>query len=218
MKLSTKQDIVLNKINKYAEDICSSGKSDVQLKIAVDQDWVLAKLTEKWIKYYNAIFDDNLSIDDIKDWNITQFVKDEAKPFMLNILNIHKFYRDLEIREDAYDTLKTMSEMPNIELFIVTDPFTRMSFKSKYDWLKEHFDFIPTQNYVFTGNKSIIDADILIDDSKHNCEIFHGLPILFNAPYNKENTDFFKVYNWKEVNDLVNNVFVDLFNFYSKGV
>lgn len=27
--------------------------------IAVDQDYVLAKLTEKWLKYYNTIFNDN---------------------------------------------------------------------------------------------------------------------------------------------------------------
>jgi 5'(3')-deoxyribonucleotidase len=57
-----------------------------KIRIGVDQDWVLAKLTEKWVEYYNAIFDDTLNVKDIKTWNIIDFVKPEARDFMLNIL------------------------------------------------------------------------------------------------------------------------------------
>jgi len=77
--------------------------------IAVDQDYVLAKLTEKWLKYYNTIFNDNLKPEDIKTWDITKYVKPEAKEYMLNILNIHKFYRDLEVVEDSKRVLKNLS-------------------------------------------------------------------------------------------------------------
>ena len=67
-----------------------------KLRIGVDQDWVLAKLTKKWLEYYNAIFDDDLKADDLESWDITEKVKPEAKNVMLNILNIPEFYRDLE--------------------------------------------------------------------------------------------------------------------------
>lgn len=165
--------------------------------ICIDVDWVLAKLTSKWIKYYNVIFDDNLKIEDIKTWDICQHVKPEAKDYMLNILNIHKFYRDLQVVEDSQRVLEKLSK--DYEIFIVTDPFTRMSFKSKYDWLEEHFPFIPKENYVFTGNKSIVKADYLIDDGAHNLEGFDGYGLLFDAPYNRNEERFYKVKNWQDI-------------------
>lgn len=166
-------------------------------RIAVDQDWVLAKLTEKWLWYYNTIFNDDLTVEEIKDWSVLEYVKPEAKDYMLNILNIHKFYRDLDVVKDSQRVLEKLST--NYEIFIVTDPFTRMSFKSKYDWLRENFPFIPVKNYVFTGNKSIVNADFLIDDGVHNLENFDGYGLLFEAPYNKDNEDFYIVRNWQDI-------------------
>lgn len=180
--------------------------------IAVDQDWVLAKLTHKWIKVYNTIFNDNLNVEDIKSWDITKYVKPEAKEYMLNILNLHKFYRDLDVMEDSQRVLEKLSK--KYEIIVVTDPFTRMSFKSKYDWLKENFPFIPTSNYVFTGNKSIIFADYLIDDGIHNLEGFKGYGLLFDAPYNREENRFYKVKNWQDIEHLFDYKLDEVIEFY----
>ena len=180
--------------------------------IAVDMDWVLAKLTQKWIRYYNTIFDDNLKVEDIKSWDITQHVKPEAKDYMLNILDIHKFYRDLEVVEDSQRVLKKLSY--DYEIIIVTDPFTRMSFKSKYDWLGEHFPFISPCNYVFTGNKSVIHANYLIDDGVHNLENFKGYGLLFEAPYNEKENRFYKVKNWQDIEHLFDYKIDEVAEFY----
>lgn len=182
--------------------------------VGVDQDWVLAKLTHKWVKVYNTIFNDNLRVEDINTWDIVQHVKPEAKDYMLNILNLHKFYRDLEIMEDSQRVLEKLSK--DYEIIIVTDPFTRMSFKSKFDWLGERFPFIPTKNYVFTGNKSIIKADFLIDDGVHNLEGFDGHGLLFDAPYNREEDRFYRVMNWQDIEHLFDYKLDDVFDFYNK--
>lgn len=181
--------------------------------IAVDQDFVLAKLTEKWIKYYNVIFEDDLKLEDIKSWNIVEYVKPEAKEYILNFLNLHKFYRDLEVVKDSQRVLKKL--LKNYEIIIVTDPFTRMSFKSKYDWLGEHFPFIPSQNYVFTGNKSIIRADYLIDDGVHNLESFSGYGILYESPYSENENRFYKVKNWQDIEHLFEYRLDELKKFYN---
>lgn len=183
--------------------------------IAVDMDWVLAKLTQKWVSYYNTIFNDDLKIEDIKSWDITQYVKPEAKEYMVNILNIHKFYRDLEVVEDSQRVLKKLSN--DYEIIIVTDPFTRMSFKSKYDWLGENFPFIPSENYVFTGNKSIIQANYLIDDGVHNLEVFKGYGLLYEAPYNETEDRFYKVKNWQDVEHLFDYRLDEVTEFYNKN-
>lgn len=186
-------------------------------RIGIDVDVTLAKLNQKWLSYYNAIFDDNLTVEDIKGWEITKYVKEEAKPFMLNILNIHKFYRDLEVMEDSQRVLKHLMNK-GYELFIVTDPFTRMSYKSKEDWLTENFPFIPKRNIIFTGNKSSIGLDFLIDDGAHNLETFQGLPILFDAPHNRDVAKFFRAKNWQDIEHIFDYKIDDIVSFYNKSV
>lgn len=183
-------------------------------RIGVDQDWVLAKLTEKWVEYYNAIFNDTLNVKDIKTWNIIDFVKPEARDYMLNILNIHKFYRDLQVTSDSFRVLEKLQSEGH-EIFIVTDPYTRMSFKSKFDWLQENFPFIAKRNYIFTGNKSAIDLDFLIDDGVHNFKGFKGIPLLYNAPYNEDCKDYYRVKNWQDIEHVFENKLDDVFKFYN---
>lgn len=165
--------------------------------IAVDVDWVLAKLVTKWLLVYNTIFNDNLTINDVVSWNMKQIIKEEAKPYMNNILNLPGFYRDLDVVDDCVRVLEKLSE--NYEIIFVTDPFTKEALKSKFEWLQEHFPFISTRNYVFTGNKSVILADYLIDDGVHNFEGFKGIPLLFDAPYNRDDTRFYRVLNWQDI-------------------
>lgn len=186
-----------------------------KIRIGVDQDWVLAKLTEKWVEYYNTIFNDNLNVKDIKTWNIIDFVKPEAKDFMLNILNIHKFYRDLQVTSDSQRVLKKLQDN-GYEIFIVTDPYTRMSFKSKFDWLQEHFEFIPKKNFIFTGNKSAINLDYLIDDGVHNFEGFVGKGLLYDAPYNKECDKYYRVKNWQDIEHVFDFKLDEVDKFYAK--
>lgn len=182
--------------------------------IAVDVDWVLAKLLDKWLRTYNAIFNDNLVPDDITTWNLVEHVKEEAKPFALNIFDIHKFYRDLEVVSDSQRVLEKLSE--TYEIIIVTDPYTRMSYKSKHDWLEENFPFIPKKNYVFTGNKSIVKADYLIDDGVHNLESFSGTPILYDSPYSQKEDRFYRVKNWQDIEHVFDHKLQEVHDFYNR--
>lgn len=166
-------------------------------RIAIDVDWVMAKLLHKWLEYYNILFEEELTPEDISEWSIVDFVKPEAEDVMLNILNLPDFYRDLAIRSTAVDAIQELSKY--YEILIVTDYFTKESFKAKYDWLREHLPFVPRENLVFTGNKSLVLADYLIDDGVHNLENFCGIGILYDAPYNRDETRYKRVHSWGEI-------------------
>ena len=185
-------------LKEYREQNEKKKEKKMKMKIGIDQDWVLAKLTKKWLEYYNAIFDDVLKAEDLKSWAIKEYVKPEAKEFILKILDIPGFYRDLEVTKDSQRVLRKLQEQGH-ELFIVTDPFTKMSMQSKHEWLQENFPFIKKENYVFTSRKDLLDLDVLIDDGVHNCESFKGMPLLFDTPYNTEQEGFFKVKNWVHI-------------------
>lgn len=213
-KEDTKEERLFVKIKGFSRWYWKDEVEEIEVKklrIGIDQDWVLAKLTKKWLEYYNAIFDDDLTAEKLESWDITEKVKPEAKNFMLNILNIPNFYRDLEVTKDSQRVIQKLQEAGH-EIFIVTDPFTKMSMKSKFEWLQEHFPFIDKKNYIFTGNKSAVALDILIDDGVHNCEAFQGKPILFDTPYNQKEERFLKARNWQDIEDIFDYRIEELLN------
>jgi 5'(3')-deoxyribonucleotidase len=73
------------------------------------------------------------------------------------------------------------------------------SFSAKYEWLKENFPFLSDRNFVFCGDKSIIHADYLIDDSVRHFERFVGQGILYSAPHNLNEEGYVRVNNWYDV-------------------
>jgi 5'-nucleotidase len=77
------------------------------------------------------------------------------------------------------------------------------SFLDKYQWLERHFSFIPWRNYVFCGDKSILNADYLIDDNAYNFDGFRGEGLLFDAPHNALETRYRRVHGWQEIGELL---------------
>jgi 5'(3')-deoxyribonucleotidase len=75
------------------------------------------------------------------------------------------------------------------------------SFDAKYAWLRRHFPFIPPSHIVFCGDKSVVDADYLIDDRPRHFARFKGTPLLFSAPHNAGESRYQRVASWNEVRD-----------------
>ncbi len=84
------------------------------------------------------------------------------------------------------------------------------SFVAKYDWLAEHFPFIPTSHIVFCGDKSILRADYLIDDNPRQLKLFQNNRdsdtfregILYTSPANVHITDYRRVDDWLAVEQM----------------
>ena len=55
------------------------------------------------------------------------------------------------------------------------------------------------RNFVFCGDKSILNADYLIDDNAYNFDGFRGEGLLFDAPHNALETRYRRVRSWQEV-------------------
>lgn len=165
--------------------------------IAVDMDGVLADLNKKWIDTYNAIYGDDLKENEVTTWDMDDHVYEAAQGHVRNILRIKGFYADLEVIEDSINILQKIAETNTV--IIVTSPTAMESYQDKMDWMTKHFPFVDPKNIVFTGNKSLIRADYLIDDGIHNLEVFEGIPIIFDTSYNREDNRFFRVYNWADL-------------------
>ena len=76
------------------------------------------------------------------------------------------------------------------------------SFAAKYQWLAEHFPFIPSSRIVFCGDKSILRADFLIDDNPRQLRVFRGEGIIYTSPANVNITGYRRVDSWLNVEKL----------------
>ena len=110
------------------------------------------------------------------------------------------FFEDLAVLPDCQAVARELAE--RYDVFIVTAAMdVPCSFDAKYRWLRRHFPFIPPSHIVFCGDKTIVDADYLIDDRPRHFARFKGEPLLFSAPHNAAETRYARVASWKEVRD-----------------
>jgi 5'(3')-deoxyribonucleotidase len=167
-------------------------------RIAVDMDEVLADaLTEHLIRY-NRDHDEAITKGHLHGKWLWDIVSADRHARLEGYLRSEDFFEDLPVLEDSQEVLAKL--VKHYEIFIATAAMEfPNSFGPKYRWLRRHFPFIPPMNFVFCGDKSILLADYLIDDSHRHFERFKGQGLLFSAPHNAKVTGFRRVAGWKEI-------------------
>ncbi|WP_211320184.1 5' nucleotidase, NT5C type [Hymenobacter nivis] len=167
-------------------------------RIAVDMDEVMADSIARFREWYGRDFQRELTLESLHGRSAADAVAPEHQGALRAYPNAPGFFKDLPVMADSQDVLRQMSE--RYELFIATAAMEfPNSFLDKYNWLQQHFAFIPWPNYVFCGDKSIINADFLIDDNAYNFDNFRGEGILFNAPHNVHKMGHRRVHSWQEI-------------------
>ena len=173
--------------------------------IAVDMDQVLANFFDKILVEARALYGKELTIKEI--FQGEHDAEDQRK--FWEMVNEPGFFRDLAVLgEDAYDVLKELNE--TYDIYIATAAMdVPGSFTAKYEWLLEHFPFLNPQYFIFCGNKKVVNADYLIDDTVQQLRNFTGQGILFDQPTNAGSDEFPRVYGWKGVREYFANVQVE---------
>lgn len=169
-------------------------------RIAIDMDEVIADFNSKMIPVFNSRFNAQITLSDLEGLTIQQ-VRPELREQVEEMIGEAGFFADLDVIPHSQRVIKKLTE--TYEVFITTAAMEfPLSFHAKFRWLAEHFSFISPMNIVFCGNKSILNADYLIDDNVRHFEHFRGEGILFSAPHNRHVTGFRRVENWLEIEHL----------------
>lgn len=167
-------------------------------RIAIDMDEVIADTLGHYLQRYNAELGRNLTREALYGKRLMEVLPAEDVPHILQYFQTEEFFAKIGVMPGARDVVEALTE--EYEVFITTAAMeVPVSFTPKYNWLREHFPFLPSSHFVFCGDKSIIAADFLIDDSVKHFARFHGEGILFTAPHNVSETRFRRVNNWEDV-------------------
>ncbi|MDB5274411.1 MAG: 5 nucleotidase, deoxy, cytosolic type [Chitinophagaceae bacterium] len=147
-------------------------------RIAVDMDGVLADVYEQFFKL------DERDTGTRKTRASVAGIKElEAFPHGHQHVLSDDFFRTAPVMADSQRILEALNKQ--YEVFIVSSAteFPK-SLSEKQAWLGEHFPFISWRQMVFCGSKTIVQADIMIDDHFKNLDHFTGQTILFSQPHN----------------------------------
>ncbi|MBT30587.1 MAG: 5'-3'-deoxyribonucleotidase [Thalassobius sp.] len=168
-------------------------------KIALDMDDVIVDYVSKAVKTYEAEFNTTVDRAAMRGKKVWQIIPEDHAKVVRQFPYRPGFFRDLEIKPKAHDTIKALME--KYEVFIVTAAMEfPSSFIDKYEWVKENLPFFSWKNLVYCGAKNIIDADYLIDDHVKNLSAFtSGEPIVYTAPHNETLEGYRRMNNWDDI-------------------
>lgn len=152
------------------------------MKIMVDIDETLNDLIETILPIYNTKYQDNVTINDITEYNIHKFLKPECsdifKEFMTDSL-----IENLQVNRGAVEALTELSKDNDIYFLTSAHP---KSVLPKHKWLQKHFPFYHSDRLIICHDKGMVKGDIIIDDcvdylKNSSCLI----KILFRKPWNR---------------------------------
>jgi 5'(3')-deoxyribonucleotidase len=174
-------------------------KRGVERKIiCVDMDEVIADALGEHLLRYNRDFRSNITIEDLSGRWLWEYVPAERQAALAEYMASEDFFEVLDVMPDAQRVLARLQT--RYDVFIASAAMeVPKSFNAKFKWLGKHFPFIPPSRMVFCGDKSILYADYLIDDSPRQLRLFRGEGILFTSPANMGITEFRRVDNWVDV-------------------
>jgi 5'(3')-deoxyribonucleotidase len=170
--------------------------------ICVDMDEVIADTLGEHVRRYNRDFPQDfphpLTVADLRGRRLWQVVPPHRHAALDAYFRNKDFFRNLPVMPDAPRVLDRLQS--RYDIFIASAAMeVPTSFNAKYDWLADHFPFIPTSHIVFCGDKSILGSDYLIDDNVRQLDVFRGEGILYTAPANVDVTRFRRANNWLDV-------------------
>ena len=167
-------------------------------RIAIDMDETIADALGKHIVLYNEAFGAAVVRDQISGCELRDIVPEAHRDAVEAMVHCAAFFQDLEVMPDSQQVIQEL--MRAYEVFITTSAMeVPCSFEAKFAWLGRHFPFIPASHIVFCGDKSVLAADFLIDDTPRHFKRFRGEGILFSAPHNQGMNGYRRVESWQDV-------------------
>lgn len=167
-------------------------------RIAVDMDNVLADTLGELLARYNHEHGACLTKADLHGTGLRGLLPEDQYARVQEYLRSDDFFEDLPVMADSQSVLLQLTGRYEIFIASAAMEFPN-SFGPKYRWLRRYFPFLDPHHFVFCGDKSILRADVLVDDAPRYLRGFCGEKVLFSAPHNLHETGFLRVDNWREV-------------------
>lgn len=171
-------------------------------RIAIDMDDVMADTHAKFVRLYLDGEMPRYTLEELREKSFHELFDEHEYRALSQRVYEPGFFRDIPVMDGAQAVIADL--MQHYEVFVASaaQEFPN-SLREKWDWLQEHFPAISWRNYIFMGDKSVLNTAYLIDDMPRNLRTFQGEGLLFDALHNRDEADFTRVRSWQDVLDLL---------------
>lgn len=177
-----------------------------KIRVACDLDGVIWDMVKRWLEYYKYIAHEEVKPEDIKTYQIAEYVKHpEVLPYILEMEN---FWNYVELYDGAYDAIERMQNNPEIDLVIATATDYKVA-RKKFDRLFKLLPMLDKNQLVIGNRKDLLNVDFMIDDWECNLRnVDHEskmIPILITRSYNASFPERqYGIYRAKDLQSAVN--------------
>lgn len=175
------------------------------MRILIDMDGVIADFENTFIARWIRLHPDKeyIPIYRRNTHRIIDQYPTELKSLVEEIYLQPGFFRSLLPISNGLDALKEMLELGH-DVFICSSPLEifRNCVLEKYEWVKDQLGFDWTRRLILTKDKTLIQAEILIDDNPEVKGVTKPTweQIYYDQPWNRNRVGRRVTWdNWKEV-------------------
>jgi 5'(3')-deoxyribonucleotidase len=175
-------------------------------KIIVDVDDSLSKdFCSNWINWHNEQTGEKIKIEQLTDWDITQFVKSEYKrriyEYLEEPVSANIIFKTCTPMEDSIEVTKWLQQYFDLLVVSASHP---MNAPYKFQWLQRYYPHIPVKNINFWQDKTLLTSvsDWIIEDNYKNASKFkYGL--LITRSWNKKYQYDKRFNTWLEIKNYI---------------
>lgn len=177
--------------------------------LSIDMDNVLCAHQEYVIDTYNTKYNTKYTIDDFKDYDITNVLDFESSSKMKDIYSDPKIYNHITPIKGAVNALQKLVNSGH-QIYIVTDAIP-ITFDNKIKWIKRYFPFINEDHIVSMKHKWLFRCDVMVDDNMENLITGHHYErVCVNYPWNNnvhdEAYNIHRCYSWNDILSAINKI------------
>ena len=176
-----------------------------KLTILVDMDDTLIKLGETWIEFLNERYGTNVDWRDVTDWDVSIFFPELTRYQVFEPLHSAELWKRTKPMDGAVEAVAKLRKDGHRVIVVTSAPPKTVEAKLIYSLFK-HFRFT-YKDVIIAYHKQLIKGDVLVDDAPHNLAGGNYLPILVDAPHNRdydaEYNGMIRTENWEQIYDVI---------------